>query len=254
MNNDNNVSKNIETPSSVLSDELILEIQYEAEEWKNSNDNKERNRITRRFKEQYKDNPEACELFEKYKKGNKLFATKRGSYTPHSEEAIVRQYFADKLKECIKESFYVNENIDPNDGIFLLDENCNLPVYFWTRMNTNVLPKLKKEGCNTLRAWKLGAGIIDRHRDELNYALKNTHFQDLKHVSHVVIQFLNKYMLVTYKELIEQSKKELRQKQKSQQIQADIEKQNLWNNSISKDKKEEKQVVPDIGFDTTGLL
>lgn len=255
MHKDNNISEDVKTPSSGLTNLQIKDIQIKAEEWKNAKDGQTRRTLTAKFKQLYKGNEEAYEAFEKYKRGNKMFSKKRGPYTAHSDEAIARQFFADKLKECIKENFYMNSNIDVNDGIFLLDENCNLPYYFWTRMNTNVLPKMKKEGCNELRAWKLGAGIIDRHRDELNSILRNTTYSDLLHVSNSVIQFLNKYMLVTYKELVEKNRKMNIEKRKAQQAQAEIEQRKLWEQSINNiNKEEEEQIVPEIGFDTTGLL
>lgn len=256
MKKENYDSKDVKTPSSVLTEEQISDIKCRAEEWKNAKSKSDKFNITKKFKDCYKNNEEANDFFKRCKNGvviKKNFKRR----IPHSDEAIARQYFADVLKECIQESFYKNENIDVNDGIFLLDENCNLPPYFWTRLNTNVLPKLSKVGCNEHRAWRLGAGIIKKHRDELNSRLKNTNFVDLKHVCHTVIQFLDKYMLVTYKELVEKNKKMLLEKKRSEEEYQKI----LQEKDLLQDVKTQKidemgvKIVRDnVGFDISDLL
>lgn len=253
-------STNVKTPSSSLTEEQRQDIQQRAEEWKRASDRQTRLDITHVFKTIYKNNEEANNLFKSYKNGNKVSTKEFKSRTPHNDEAVARQYFADILKDCIKQNFYANSNIDVNDGIFLLDENCNLPAYFWTRMNTNVLPHVKKVGCNEKHAWKLAAGIIQTHRDELNDRLRNTAFEDLKHVSNSIIQFLNKYMISTYKMLVEKNKEQLIQKKKIALAQQEKEKEQAMIDDINRqkqqilDKKGGTHVQRNIGFDISELL
>ena len=229
MNNKDEIFKDIETPSS-LTEEDIKYIRQKAEEWKNAKVNTGiRNGITSEVKAKYKENKEAIEYFHKLKYGKKNTSKPFKKRTPLNEEAIAREFFSTKLSECIKDNFYKNSNIDINDGIFLLDENYNLPSYFWMRMYKNVLPIVKKQGCTELRAWKLAAGIIDHHKDELNSRLRNTKFSDLQHVSHSVIQFLNKYMATTYKELVEKNRQVLlHQKKLEAENEITKQQQNLW--------------------------
>ena len=190
----------IETPSSVfldLAEDVRQDIEKKAEEWKCLKTKGDKINFTDVVKKRYRDIPRAYEYFEALKHARKDGTLPRKKPKLKSPETLARDEFAQVLKEFIKKYFKSNVYIDQDSKIFLLDENYNLPPYFWTRMSTNVLPIIRKEMPNNnfyeLHAWQLAIGIMKKYENELGNRLLNTPFSDLKHVSNTIIQFFQKY-------------------------------------------------------------
>lgn len=250
----------IETPSSAfsdLSDNVKLDIEKFAEEWKNESEKGTRYTITEVVKKKYKNNPRAYEYFSALKFARKDGTLSRKKLKLKSPEAIAREEFAVVLREFIIKYFKNNQMIDQDNKIFLLDSNYNLPPYFWTRMNMDVLPKITQLGEDKktleLRAWQLAIGIMKKYEIELGNRLQKTQFVDLRHVSNTIIQFFNKYILTTYKELMEKARQEtIKRKKYEKQIQEESQNNNL-EHQIKKRGGGIKE-VKSVGFDTTELL
>lgn len=251
-----NNNEDINSPSFSLTEEQIADIKDIAERWKNAKKRTgDRNGLTWDFKKKYKDNPEAVELFNKCKNGNKVNPNFKRKI-PKSEESKAKEVFAENLRNRIKDNFYLNNEIDLTDGMFAFDPNFNLPPYFWIRASKSVIPKVIDEGCNLKHAWSIAVGILNLHGKELDSMLRTTKFNDMKHVCNTILYFLNKYMLVTYKQLVEKNKQLLVQRKMQEEEQKKIEQEQQLMAEIEKHQDEggEKVVQHDIGFDITGLL
>lgn len=250
----------IETPSSAfsdLSDEVKADIEKTAEEWKQSKKG-EKYTITEFLKTKYKDNPRAYEYFSCLKQVRKdgIMPIKKAPRKFSSPEAIAREELAVVLREYLKKYFKNNQQIDQDSKVFLLDDNYNLPPYFWVRMNSNVLPIMYKLGQDKevmkLRTWQLAKGIMKTHEKELGDRLQKTDFSNMNHVIHTIIQFLEKYLLPTYNDLMKKARQQAvnnkkNEIKKSEQEQLDFEKK------IKKRGGGIKE-VKSVGFDTTELL
>jgi len=251
----------IETPSSAfsdLSDDLKQEIEELAEEWKQKKTSGAKKDFTDYVKTRYADNHRAYEYFACLKTCRKDQPMKSTQKAKHPE-AIAKEEFAELLRYFIKKYFKHNCCIDQNSKIFLLDAHYNLPPYFWMRMNLDVLPKIVKEYKNKnqkktleLHAWQLAVGIMKKYETELGDRLQKTNFADLRHVCNTIIQFFNKYMLITYHELMKKAKQRVIDKKKNEQKLNE----ELNNNTNVKIKKRGGGIkeVQSVGFDTNGLL
>ena len=258
MNNNEQLTEVIETPSSAfsdLSDDLKKEIEELAEEWKSKPTGGIKSDFTSKVKSKYKDIPRAYEYFVCLKTCRKDQPMKK-TRKARNPEAVAREEFAQLLRYFLKKYFKNNCNIDQDSKVFLLDSNYNLPSYFWTRMNLNVLPKITtlSEDKKTiqLRAWLIAVGIMKKYETELGDRLQKTQFSDLKHVSNTIIQFLNKYMLTTYQELMKKARQQVIDKKKNEQ-KLNNESNNNTEVKIKKRGGGTKE-VQSIGFDTNGLL
>lgn len=258
--NDENNNIIIETPSSAFSDlsnDIKKDIEKLAEEWKCQKTKGDKINITEVVKKKYIKIPRAYEYFEALKHVRKDGTLPRKKPKLKNPEALARDEFAVALREFIKKYFKNNTYIDQNSKIFLLDENYNLPPYFWTRMNKNVLPKITTldgdKKVLELHAWQLAIGIMKKYEIELGDRLQKTVFTDLNHVSNTIIQFFNKYMLSTYKELMQKAREQVINKKKYENQLKEKEQEDIYSNTIKKRGGGIKE-VQSVGFDTTGLL
>ena len=199
----------IKTPS--VEPEVLEYIKEQAELWKGS-DRSGKSFITKEFKKIYDIDTIEYEYFkalketkpEKQKKEKKI-----SNYKTRTQESKERKIFSDCLSEYLKKYLYTRNGYDSTEGLFVVDENFNLPSYFWIRLNTNVLPKWEENGIVERHAWILAKRVCEIHEDELISRLQNTDFHDLKHLANSIIQFLNKYMLTTYVEIKKQAQQKL---------------------------------------------
>ena len=250
----------IETPSPTflnLDDEIKADIENFISKWRTENKGGKIN-ITEAVKKKYKDNSEAIEYFEALKHARKDGTLPTKKYKQKQPEAIAREEFAEELRIFIKKYFKNNCNIDQNNKIFLLDQHYNLPPYFWMRMNKDVLPKIitttsgPEKKILELRAWQLAKGIMIKYETELGDRLQKTVFSDLRHVCNTIIQFLNKYILTTYKELMEKAKQEVINKKKNEKkVEEELK---INQDSTIKKRGGGAKGVQQVKFDTTGLL
>ena len=252
--------KVIETPSSAfldLSEEIRKDIEKFAEDWKRkSAGTGERNVITSAVRKKYKDNSRAYEYFSCLKQTTKDNSGNIQKRNLKNEEAIEREKFSVVMRKFLKKYLNNNLKIDHNSKIFLLDQNYNLPPFFWTRMYREILPIIIKQDSKnkeiTIRAWQLAIGIMKKHETELGDRLQKTDFNDLDHVCNSIIQFFKKYMLTTYQELMKKARQQVMNKKIAEKK---IQEQNI-DNKTSEIKKRGggAKEVQKIGFDTTGLL
>lgn len=228
------LDENMTIKSPSVAPEVLEYIKEQAEYWKCS-DRQGKSQITKKIKEQYDIESVEYEYFTKLKQ-TKPQKTKKVSTNRKNrvEESKDRKKFGDCLSKYLKKYLYTRNGYDATEGVFLVDDNFNLPSYFWMRMNTNVLPKWIENGIVERHAWTLGRMTIQRHEDELIYRLQNTNFNDLNHVSNSIIQFLEKHMLSTYVEI----KKEAQQKLiKQSNIEKNIKKDEILSQDLKKDEQ-----------------
>jgi hypothetical protein len=248
----------IETPSSMfsyLAEDVKKDIEEAVKLWKNASMPGDRINITTAIKKKYKKNPDAYEYFSCLKVAKEDGTLPVRKYNARHPEAVAKEEFTKSLRYFLQKYFKSNCLIDQNSKIFLLDSHYNLPNYFWARMNSQVIPKLIKEYPNEkkieLHAWFLANGIMKKYESELGSRLQNTEFQDLKHVCNTIIQFFNKYMLPTYRELLNKARKEIIDKKKNE---IKIQNEQMLEDTTIRKRGGGAKEVQKVGFDTTGLL
>lgn len=228
-----------ETPSfdpfADLSDEKKEEIKKYVTKWQNATvGTGEKETITLKVKKILNDRE--YEYYKYLKTAKKKSSTKKKLPTLTKQEAIAKEEFAKILREYIKDNLYLNKKIDWVNGVFELGPRFNLPSYFWIRMTTQVLLVMKKEEKgnekSNLHSWLLAAGILKEHKQEFADILQKTNFKDIEHVSNSIIFLINKYLLPTYKRLMEEAKKQAVSKKLSSK---EIKEKDMFSNIDNKD-------------------
>lgn len=192
-------STSIKSPS-LASDDLKY-IEEQAELWKNS-DRKIKIEITKNIRKKYSQDSEEYEYFCSIKMTKKKDTVERKTPNYKTKTGKERLLFGEYFASILKEHFYTQDRYDAKEGLFLVDKNYNLPSYFWIRMTKDVLPDWKqKNDIEERKAWLLAKLIVIQHKKELIELLHKINFKNLNHLSNVVIQFLNKYILTTYMDL-----------------------------------------------------
>ena len=215
-----------ETPSfdpfSDLSEEKKEEIKEYVTKWQNApRGSGERNCITSKAYKLF--GPRESREYQYYmylKTAKKKPTTERKAPTLKQQEAIEREAFAKVLREYIRDNLYLNKNLDFVNGVFDLGKNFNLPPYFWMRMSSQILlEKKKEEKCNKksdIHSWQLATGILKVHKQEFVDMLQKTEFKDIIHVCNSIIFLINKYLLPTYKSLMDKARKQVIAKKKAE--------------------------------------
>lgn len=211
MGNNMIQEKDIKTPFlndfSSLSDDVKQKLEDLAEEWKRTEQSTgERNRITSNVKKDYPKDTLEYQYFTFCKqtkvKSKKTFKKKSNFFTEESQQ---REQFAQLLRIFIQKNLVNNSYIDlslEDKGIFVVDENFNLPQYFWMRLYNDVLPVVVKDEKFKKHAWGLLIACLNKNDDELKKRLQNTRFANMNHIINSILQFFKNNLLSTYKEVV----------------------------------------------------
>lgn len=210
MSNNTTQDKDIKTPFldfDSLSDEVKKELEELAEKWKRTKAGEgKRNCITCDVKKKYAQDTLEYQYFAFCKqtkpKSDKKFKKRTNFYTQESKE---KEEFAVRLRDFIKNNLMNNSYIDislEDQGVFVVDENYNLPSYFWMRLMQNVVPTVIKNETMKKHAWGLLIVCMNKNSEELKNRLQNTRFTNMNHIANSVLQFFKNNLLATYKEVV----------------------------------------------------
>ena len=218
-----NNKKIMETPFSLPSEDINF-LTEQAELWKQNQDRKNRIQISKTVSKKYGKDSEQYKYFDKIKMKNVSVNNDghRREYNFVSTEGKERDIFNKVLIEYL-DKYLMGRNdftSEQNEKLWSFgskNSGGKLPNYFWMRMSKDVLPKIIEKGCPNRHAWLLGVSIIKQHETEFIHMLKTVSFKDWNHISNTIIQFLNKYMIIAYSDLIKQAKQEIIMKRKKEE-------------------------------------
>ena len=213
---DNN--KVMETPFSLPLEDVDF-IKQQAEYWKNTSDRSEKIKISKSIAAKYGKDSKQYEFFE-VAKSRKESVSKREKPKYKTDEGKERDIFNTTLVEYLDKYLMgrADFSLEQQENLWNFgsqNSGGKLPNYFWIRMNKDVLPKIEKQGCQNRHAWLLAVNVIKQHESEFISILQKVSFKDWNHISNTIIQFLNKYMVVAYIDLMKRARQEVIMKRKA---------------------------------------
>lgn len=99
-------------------------------------------------------------------------------------------------------------NITDIDNLFWTDKIIVFPKFFWVKISTEIIPKVPNTSEQFLNkySWQLILGICKRHSKEIENALLSGKIKDMDHFSWFVLKIIQKNILTSYIEIINQLK------------------------------------------------
>ena len=235
MINNNEV---METPFSLPLEDINF-IKEQVDIWKKEKDRSQKIKISKAIAIKYGKDSKQYEYFDVLK-SRKDCITKREKPKYKTQEGKEREIFNTTLVEYLDTYLMGRNDFSPEQQETLWNfgsknSGGKLPNYFWIRMNKDVLPKIEKQGCQNRHAWLLAVGVIKQHEKEFISILQKVSFKDWNHISNTIIQFLNKYMIVAYMDLIKKARQEVIMKRKAEEESKKLESINALRDNPTED-------------------
>ena len=217
MKNNNEV---METPFSLPLEDVDF-IKAHVEIWKKTKERADKMKISKAIAIKYGKDSKQYEYFD-ILKTRRDDTPKREKPKYKSQEGKERDIFNQTLIEYLDKYLMGRSDLTPEQNETLWsfgskNSGGKLPNYFWIRLNKDVLPRIEQQGCPNRHAWLLAVSIIKQHESEFIAILQKVSFKDWNHISNTIIQFLNRYMITAYADLMKRARQEAIMKRKAEE-------------------------------------